>query len=150
MKQQPGAAVDIRFMRWVRPGTTELATAVWSTALFVTVYGSSAAVAVPRPTAAPPVTRLTFVRASPPTIVTARRGPLTELRFVSVEVENKGQAEAKDVSVVLRLAEGISVPLKGVKKLAAGARAVFVSSTRLPVRSAESCTIYTSCSTCRR
>jgi hypothetical protein len=97
-----------------------------------------------------PVQRLTTLRASRPSFVVGGRGGQREVRYLSVEVANIGSVEATGIQVLLAGASALTFPLRGPKKLAAGARGVYVSTVRIPTGVSLQPHAIATCSTCRR
>ena len=93
---------------------------------------------------------LTTLRAGVPSYVLSGRSGQREVRYVSVQVRNIGDIAAKDIVVSLPAAQGLSFPLRGPKKLAPRASAVYVSTVRVPSGVTLRGHAVTTCSTCRR
>jgi hypothetical protein len=93
---------------------------------------------------------VTTLRAGVPSYVVGGRSAQREVRYVSVQVANIGGVVAKDIVVSLPAAAGLAFPLRGPKKLAPRASAVYVSTIRVPAGVALRTHAVTTCSTCRR
>lgn len=93
---------------------------------------------------------VTTLRAGMPSYVVSGRSAQREVRYVSVQVANVGDVVAKDIVVSLPAAAGLAFPLRGPKKLAPRASAVYVSTIRVPAGVALRTHAVTTCSTCRR
>lgn len=93
---------------------------------------------------------VTTLRAGVPSYVLSGRSAQREVRYVSVQVANIGDVVAKDIVVLLPAAAGLAFPLRGPKKLAPRASAVYVSTIRVPAGVALRNHAVTTCSTCRR
>lgn len=93
---------------------------------------------------------VTTLRAAVPSYVVAGKSGQREVRYVSVQVTNIGDVTAKDIVVSLPAAQGLSFPLRGPKKLAPRASAVYVSTVRVPSGVTLRGHAVTACSTCRR
>ncbi len=93
---------------------------------------------------------VTTLRAGVPSYVVSGRSAQREVRYVSVSVSNIGEVVAKDIVVSLPAAAGLAFPLRGPKKLAPRASAVYVSTIRVPAGVALRNHAVTTCSTCRR
>jgi hypothetical protein len=94
--------------------------------------------------------RLTTLRASPPSRLLGGRIGQRELRFISVQVANVGDVAAKDIQVYVEAASGLSLPLKGPKRLAPHTSAVYATSSRISEQVGFKGYVKTVCSTCRR
>ena len=99
------------------------------------------------PIRAPQVTTL---RAGVPSYVLSGRSGQREVRYVSVQVRNIGDITAKDIVVSLPAAQGLTFPLRGPKKLAPRASAVYVSTVRVPSGVMLRGHTVITCSSCRR
>jgi uncharacterized membrane protein len=93
---------------------------------------------------------VTTLRAGVPSYVLSGKSGEREVRYVSVQVTNIGDVPAKDIVVSLPAAQGLSFPLRGPKKLGPRARAVYVSTVRVPSGVTLRGHALTTCSTCRR
>lgn len=93
---------------------------------------------------------VTTLRAGVPSYVLSGRSGQREVRYVSVQVTNVGAVAAKEIVVSLPAVQGITFPLRGPKKLAPRASAVYVSTVRVPPGVALRGHAVTTCSTCRR
>jgi hypothetical protein len=93
---------------------------------------------------------VTTLRAEVPSYVVSGKSGQREVRYVSVQVTNIGDVPAKDIVVSLPAAQGLSFPLRGPKKLGPRARAVYVSTVRVPSGVTLRGHALTTCSTCRR
>ena len=93
---------------------------------------------------------VTTLRAGVPSYVLSGKSGEREFRYVSVQVTNIGDVPAKDIVVSLPAAQGLSFPLRGPKKLGPRARAVYVSTVRVPSGVTLRGHALTTCSTCRR
>ena len=111
-----------------------------------------AAAAKRKPPAEEPSGRrdVTTLRAGVPSYVLSGKSGEREVRYVSVQVTNIGDVPAKDIVVSLPAAQGLSFPLRGPKKLGPRARAVYVSTVRVPSGVTLRGHALTTCSTCRR
>jgi hypothetical protein len=94
--------------------------------------------------------RLTTLRASPPSRLLGGRIGQRELKFISVQVTNIGDVAAKDIQVYVEAASGLSLPLKGPKRLAPHASAIYATSSRISEQVDFKGYVKTVCSTCRR
>jgi len=124
----------------------------WIPVIFVLLVAGEAGAAkkkVPEqsPIRAPEVTTL---RAGVPSYVLSGRIGQREVRYVSVQVRNIGDTAAKDIVVSLPAAQGLSFPLRGPKKLAPRASAVYVSTVRVPSGVTLRGYAVIMCSSCRR
>ncbi|MEY4669999.1 MAG: hypothetical protein RL518_2698 [Pseudomonadota bacterium] len=93
---------------------------------------------------------VTTLRAGVPSYVLSGKSGQREVRYLSVQVTNIGDVSANDVVVSLPAAQGLSFPLRGPKKLGPRARAVYVSTVRVPSGVTLRGYALTTCSTCRR
>ena len=93
---------------------------------------------------------VTTLRAGVPSYVVSGRGGQREVRYVSVQVKNIGDIAAKDIVVSLPAAQGLTFPLRGPKKLAPRASAVYVSTVRVPSGVMLRGHTVITCSSCRR
>jgi uncharacterized membrane protein len=93
---------------------------------------------------------VTTLRAEVPSYVVSGKSGQREVRYVSVQVTNIGDVPAKDIVVSLPAAQGLSFPLRGPKKLAPRASAVYVSTVRVSSGVTLRGHALTTCSTCRR
>jgi uncharacterized membrane protein len=93
---------------------------------------------------------VTTLRAGVPSYVLSGKSGQREVRYVSVQVTNIGDVPAKDIVVSLPAAQGLSFPLRGPKRLGPRARAVYVSTVRVPSGVTLRGHALTTCSTCRR
>ena len=93
---------------------------------------------------------VTTLRAEVPSYVVSGKSGQREVRYVSVQVTNIGDVPAKDIVVSLPAAQGLSFPLRGTNKLGPRARAVYVSTVRVPSGVTLRGHALTTCSTCRR
>jgi len=93
---------------------------------------------------------VTTLRAGVPSYVLSGQSGQREVRYVSVQVRNIGDSEAKDIVVSLPAAQGLTFPLRGPKKLAPRASAVYVSTVRVSPGVTLRGHAVIMCSTCRR
>ena len=117
------------------------------------IFTTSIAVATPRRfgtrQAASTISR-TRLRNSAPGILVASQGAVRELRFLSVEVQNIGGADARGIQVLARCGFGLVYPLKGPSRLLPRERGVYTLRGRavLPPRSHIS--VASTCANCSR
>ena len=93
---------------------------------------------------------VTTLRAGVPSYVLSGRSGQREVRYVSVQVRNIGDIAAKDIVVSLPAAQGLTFSLRGPKKLAPRASAVYVSTVRVPSGVTLRGHAVITCSSCRK
>lgn len=119
--------------------------------LFLLFVGEAGAAKKKAPVEPPIRAReVTTLRAGVPSYVLSGRSGQREVRYVSVQVRNIGDITAKDIVVSLPAAQGLTFPLRGPKKLAPRASAVYVSTVRVASGVTLRGHAVTTCSTCRR
>lgn len=94
--------------------------------------------------------RFTTLRAGRPSYLFGGRGGQRDVRFVSVRVTNIGDFVAKEIQVCVESTSGISLPLRGPKRLEPHASAVYAASSRISAAVGLRGEVTTSCLGCRR
>jgi hypothetical protein len=121
--------------------------------VLVAITGAHEAYAKPRKTSVvdtPSAVSLTRLRAADPVMLINRSVRGVELRHMNVDVQNVGQARAKDISVSAECGGRLLYPLKGPKNLQPGERSTYLLGSKRQLMGPPSIRIVTRCSNCRR
>ena len=92
----------------------------------------------------------TRLRAQQPVIVQRIGRASREIQHINVQVSNVGAGAASGIDVYVELPGGLSVPLKGPRRLHPGQRALYVLRAKVPILGAGAVRVVCMCEQCWR